>query len=445
MSKRFFLILTIFWSVHQWGSYAKSDNEEYLAISGRVQNYFAALNSSNWLANSNKIGMGYNPLYGSPVCYTSSCQMEGFRRSIFKLQYLQPAIGSCTNKLIPEYVQLDCLPSATWNARTETIRTLQQLKESIMNKVGISVGGVIEGVLFSYRTSIETRYMVDNIIQKERTTMQTAADVSHVKLSMFEPQMVLSDDFKFVIDNLPCCSYNTAVQQYIYEYVFNYFGFTYLSEILLGGIAQETLFMTNDSYERIQSQGYSIENQAQVEFFLTVGASHQYNYDTETHNQFMSQVQEKHTTILGGDASITKIDEWLATVPSNPVITKFSIRNILTLLSQGRFPNDSLIQNKSELIARALNDYLVNPVYCYNNCTNHGICVPSSYFQFGICNCTEGYSGFDCSIPPSTAPPIAPPPSAPKSASSGTVYTFYDVRFAIFQFSVLLLFFFPLL
>lgn len=66
--------------------------------------------------------------------------------------------------------------------------------------------------------------------------------------------MELSDEFQYVINNLPCCEYNAAIEQYIYQYIFNYFDFTYLSEILLGGIAQETLLMTNASYQSINTK-----------------------------------------------------------------------------------------------------------------------------------------------------------------------------------------------
>ncbi len=109
MFSRFVLLLITLFSVYQYVSHADS-HDEYLTISQRVKNYFAVLNSSNWLENSNKIGIGYNPMYGSPVCYSGNCQMKGFRRSIFKLNYIQTPTGSCTQKLIPENVELQWGP-----------------------------------------------------------------------------------------------------------------------------------------------------------------------------------------------------------------------------------------------------------------------------------------------------------------------------------------------
>jgi hypothetical protein len=40
--------------------------------------------------------------------------------------------------------------------------------------------------------------MIDSIVQQDRTTMKTEAEISYAKLSMFEPKMELSDDFIYV-------------------------------------------------------------------------------------------------------------------------------------------------------------------------------------------------------------------------------------------------------
>ncbi|CAF0959422.1 unnamed protein product [Didymodactylos carnosus] len=316
MYSRCVLFLTVFTSVHPYVLPATLHYER-LPISEQVQKYLTAFGSvnlnsgnisNNWLENSNKIGLGYNPLYGSPVCYTGTCQMEGFTRSIFKLNYLQSAPGTCTQKFIPEQVELDCLPSTTWDASTETISTLEELYQSITNKVEVSASGSIKTALFLYTFSDETHYIIDNIVQKERTVTYTTAQISYVKLSMFEPLLELSDDFRYVIDNLPCCNYDSNTEQYIYEYIFNYFGFTFISNLLLGGIAQEILLIDRESYEIMIEQGYDIENEAKVEFYVSVDATQQSNYDKITHDKFTSEVQEKHTSTLGGDTSITTIE-----------------------------------------------------------------------------------------------------------------------------------------
>lgn len=126
---------------------------------------------TNELENSNKIGLGYNLLAGSPVCYSGSCQMTEFMHPVFKLNYASVAPGSCTSKFVPDYVHLDCLPSTSISVRSETIATMEQLKESITNRIETSVGVSYSLFSFSYAFSKETRYMIDNIVQHDTTVV----------------------------------------------------------------------------------------------------------------------------------------------------------------------------------------------------------------------------------------------------------------------------------
>ncbi|CAF4246030.1 unnamed protein product, partial [Adineta steineri] len=56
-----------------------------------------AFSTTPALENSNKIGFGFDLLSGAPICYTGECRTAGFTRSIFKLNYTSPVLGSCTD------------------------------------------------------------------------------------------------------------------------------------------------------------------------------------------------------------------------------------------------------------------------------------------------------------------------------------------------------------
>lgn len=88
---------------------------------------------------------------------------------------------------------------------------------------------------------------------------------------MFEPLMDLSDEFRYTINNLPCCNYSEAqVNKYIYDFVFNYYGFTFVNQLMLGGIAQQNLFISKSELTTIETKGYEKSQEAKAEFFASV-------------------------------------------------------------------------------------------------------------------------------------------------------------------------------
>ena len=160
-----------------------SVHEERRQIIERVRNYLQKSNvkpkglstAYGELENSNKIGFGYNLISGSPTCYTSKCQMAGFTHSVFKLNYTLPVAGSCTNKLIPENVELDCLPWMSVNNRSEMIDTIEQLYESISSRVDVSIGARYKAIGFSYGYSRETQHMLDTIVKNQEISLVSSS------------------------------------------------------------------------------------------------------------------------------------------------------------------------------------------------------------------------------------------------------------------------------
>jgi hypothetical protein len=67
--------------------------------------------------------------------------------------------------------------------------------------------------------------------------------------------------------------------------------------------------MTDEFYQTMTTKGIDVENEAKIEFFASVGGTYGYNYNQQIHSQFTSQIREKHTTTLGGDVSITTIEQ----------------------------------------------------------------------------------------------------------------------------------------
>ena len=355
----------------------------------------------NWMANSGKIGSGFDTVAGSPVCYTGQCQMEGFRRALFRLVLNKRSKGSCIDIVIPQNVELDCLPSMQMSAKTETIATMTQLQDSTKRGYDASVSAEGFGNSLSYRFSHEIRSMIDTLVEHNSTIYFTRVTVTWARLFAFVPALQLSEAFHFVIENMPCCNESLELDHYIREFVIDYFGLTYVKDMLLGGIAQQQVTISDESRKKIQSNSVSTSHALEAKFAYAIfSASAKFgisdNVDRTQTETFKKYSHQSSITTLGGTPNILTIEEWAKTVPSNPTIVKFSLSNILDLLTPKRFPSDPDIRQKQYLVKKAHEKYINNPVFCYNNCSGHGTCIPSGYFGMGKCNCYLGRTGIDC-------------------------------------------------
>ena len=224
--------------------------------------------------------------------------------------------------------------------------------------------------------------------------------------------MELSDNFRYVVENLICCDENDPdVHDYIKEFIFEYFGLGYVTSVLLGGIAQQNIFMSRESKERLEQQSINIEHQASIAFDLSmgtnisnsarVGISVSDSQSQSKYNSFINATKLTYRTTLGGDAHLLNFADWSKTVEKNPVIVKSTVRDIFRLFTKLRFPNDPLIANKSKLIEKSLEKYINGSIYCMGSCgneNNRGTCEPIGYFQLGICKCNPGWTGVNCEI-----------------------------------------------
>lgn len=222
---------------------------------------------------------------------------------------------------------------------------------------------------------------------------------------MFEPKMELTDNFKYVIESMPCCEDNDLdIEEYVTGLIFDYYGFTYVTSILLGGIAQQHIIIKEGAKERLERKGVDVKHEASVGFnagSISGSASTSVTDSQSTSNfqKFQQEIYSNHSHTLGGDITLSTLTEWSKTIVNNPIVLELAVRDIFNLFTKHYFPNDPLIANKSKLIGKILEKYLADSIYCYKNCGGNGtrgICEPTGYFQFGICKCKPGWTGPDC-------------------------------------------------
>lgn len=223
---------------------------------------------------------------------------------------------------------------------------------------------------------------------------------------MFEPELELSDNFRYVIENMPTGPYNNIIDKYIQNYILEYFGYTYITEILLGGIAQQTISIDDVYVKNITSEGQSVTHKAKASFFVSLGGSITDSSNNTEQHEFTRMVKTSYTTTLGGEPfeMNNSTYDWYASVADNPVVTHFVVAPIVDLLTSERFPNDSAIGTKATLIQQAWEKYTNISVICFENCSAHGLCQATGYFNFGLCLCQAGWTQnpLDCSVPDPT-------------------------------------------
>ncbi|CAF1157231.1 unnamed protein product [Adineta ricciae] len=301
------------------------------------------------MPNSNLIGIGYDPIQGSPVCYTGDCHMDGFKHSVFNLEYTSWKPGACTNLTVPAYTQLLCLPSVAINAHTEELSSISQLRQSTFNAISTSATiygwGKLEGFFASYGYSRQTTYLAETLIEKRQSIFHTTANITFAKLTMLEPMMQLSDSFRFVIEHMPCCSYDNDIKDYIISYIFDYFGFSFVSEMLLGGTAQEIITIDSERLTELKTRGLQTQHCVSPGYvFKLLGSITTIsNSTTTTQEEFRKNLTSTKMSQLGGDPALVSgpLANWIETVPNNPSMMKFKVKYISDLITSRRFPNDS--------------------------------------------------------------------------------------------------------
>ncbi|CAF1386983.1 unnamed protein product [Adineta steineri] len=206
---------------------------------------------------------------------------------------------------------------------------------------------------------------------------------------------------------MPCCNDSEEIQSYIKEFVIGYFGYTYIKELLLGGIAQQTITITEENRRSLVKNGFSKTENGEYSssalgiFKIKAGFKVTDEFNESKLAIFSQYSQQSSVVTFGGSTTLQSIETWSSTVPGNPAAIKLKTEPLVNLLTERTFPGDPNIAAKQALIQSAVTKYITKEVFCYNKCSYpNGVCPPTSnYFGFAKCVCTSGYTGYDCSKP----------------------------------------------
>ena len=100
---------------------------------------------------------------------------------------------------------------------------------------GLKTMAALSSFGMSFGGSSQTRSIVNDLYKEQSSVFFTTAKVTTAKLSLYEPRTNLSSEFREVIELMPCCNESSEIQKkYVFDYIINYFGTTFLTNILLG-------------------------------------------------------------------------------------------------------------------------------------------------------------------------------------------------------------------
>lgn len=138
---------------------------------------------------------------------------------------------------------------------------------------------------------------------------------------------------------MPCCNESAELDQYIKELVIGYFGLLYINELLLGGIAQQKIVISEENRKNLQTNGFTVTNQAELKvaaanvFSASTKLAVTEQYDQTKLDIFKRYSQQSNIITLGGSTILQSTEEWSKTVSSNPTIIKFSAAPLINLLT----------------------------------------------------------------------------------------------------------------
>ena len=121
-------------------------------------------------------------------------------------------------------MRIDCESSQNVTVETQVINTLRDLKEHLLKTVDFARNEKYVNVSFSYAYSREVHSTVDMIMKDNATILITSFNTTSIRLSIDERKVELSDNFRSVMENMPCCDWNETVENYIRKFLIDYFG-----------------------------------------------------------------------------------------------------------------------------------------------------------------------------------------------------------------------------
>ena len=346
------------------------------------------------LQNSNYIARGIYLDKFDPFPIAASSNQ--FASNVFNLNYNKVIRGACNinNITIPHGCSASCDNTLDFKSVITTTKSIEDIKAAYSESLGLSE----ELEFFVGSVSASVSNMISTTVYNKEVYNQVNAEIGTWILKCPLLGLELDQTFMMYVDRYPlyCNDSNWKECLYIIQ---NYGHAVFNQGMTLGGRFYQESYQTRTNYTTLQKKGVTVD--ATASFILADKIGAKFNgyvsqYEKDTY-EALSEMQDIGQ--YGGNCYNCNWSEWGNTVALSPMVLQTNGLTMLYDLLTQLFDNNKTIALKAAALKQAIMYDLNNSYVCPNQCNGNGECVRNDKYNIGECNCTRGYTGYDCSIP----------------------------------------------
>ncbi|NEO97162.1 MAG: hypothetical protein F6K58_00270 [Symploca sp. SIO2E9] len=233
---------------------------------------------------------------------------------------------------------------------------------------GLSLGlGILSGI-FGFTSSLGYSRFVYESTDQQRLAVYSHQYVQNHRLALSESENAvvnqiknyfkLGQEFQNRVKALPNSRDSQEDKQEYKNFIENV-GTHYTWEVRFGGRKNNYSYIGKDSYERLEGEGINVNLGAEFSFKKLTGQLDS-GFEDENMKRFQEETAEYYRRIetQGGSVGISDLDEWVKTIPDDPVPVKIKLALVYELLIPELFEDEPEINRKRQLMQEAYQDYL---------------------------------------------------------------------------------------
>ncbi|NEO29651.1 MAG: hypothetical protein F6K36_04215 [Symploca sp. SIO3C6] len=257
-------------------------------------------------------------------------------------------------------------PSMTDEVFAKYQRNVSEYYEQHTSALSLGLG--LFGGIFGFTFSRSYNRFVQESTDKTRLAVYSHQYVQNHRLALSESENAVVDqikryfklgqEFQNRVKELPN-SRDDEEDREKYKNFIEDVGTHYTWQVGFGGRKNNYSYISKDSYERLEGEGTNVNLGAEWSFKKITGQVGA-DFEEENMRRFQEEAADYYHKIVteGGSVGIADLEDWVQTIPDNPVPVKIKIALVYELLIPELFEDEPEINLKRQLMEDAYQDYL---------------------------------------------------------------------------------------